>query len=297
MADRSKGSMPTLFNTKTLGPLTQFQLEVNNQLSFLFKDMPRNMDKKGLASAMAQVLIFSYIFNELYEKAVGRRPAFDPIGVALQAYKDYNNGNITNLQATKNTTENVLNQLPFTSILNGGRYPMFAGLPNLNDILDGKSTLTKELTKPLTYLLPPAGGGQLRKTYEGLTIMDKNPISPQPIPGVYRTNKDGENILRYPVEDNDPNFWRALIFGKYSLPETKEFYDNNRRDLSPRQTKIVEEYPNPKTAYEAIMRERRENTILNKIKKIDKNKEMSNEEKTKKIQDLIEQLRRMREGR
>jgi hypothetical protein len=297
MADRSKGSMPTLFNTKTLGPLTQFQLEVNNQLSFLFKDMPRNMDKKGLASAMAQVLIYSYIFNNLYEKATGRRPAFDPIGVALQAYKDYNNGNITNLQATKKTTENVLNQLPFTSILNGGRYPMFAGLPDLNDILDGKSTLTKELTKPLTYLLPPAGGGQLRKTYEGLTIMNENPISPQPIPGVYRTNKDGENILRYPVEDNDPNFWRALLFGKYALPETKEFYDNNRRDLSPKQSKIVEEYPNPKAAYEAIMAERRENTILNKIKKIDKNEEMSNEEKTKKIQDLIEQLRRMREGR
>ncbi|MED4978749.1 hypothetical protein P9726_03320 [Geobacillus stearothermophilus] len=297
MADRSKGSMPTLFNSKSLGVLTQFQLEVNNQLSFLFKDMPRNMDKKGLASAMAQVLIYSYIFNNLYEKVTGGRPAFDPIGVALQAYKDYNNDNITNLRATKNTTENVLNQLPFTSVLNGGRYPIKAGLPNVNDVLGEQSTLSKELVKPLTYLLLPAGGVQLRKTYEGLTVMGENPLSPQPMPGVYRTNKNGERVLRYPVQDNDANFWRALLFGKSALPEKKEFYDNNRRDLSPKQTKIVEKYPDPKAAYEAIMAARREHTILDKIKKIDKSKEMSNEEKTKRIENLIEQLKRLREGR
>ena len=41
MADRSKGSTPTLFDRKNpiTKLLTQFQLEVNNQLSYLFKDM------------------------------------------------------------------------------------------------------------------------------------------------------------------------------------------------------------------------------------------------------------------
>jgi hypothetical protein len=297
MADRSKGSMPTLFNSKSLGALTQFQLEVNNQLSFLFKDMPRNMDKKGLASAMAQVLIYSYIFNNLYEKVTGRRPAFDPIGVALQAYKDYNNDNITNLKATDNLRKNIQDMLPFVSFISGGRYPIEAGIPDINALFEGKTDWKTESLKPLIYLLPPAGGGQLKKAYEGLTVMGENPLSPQPMPGVYRTNKNGERVLSYPVEDNDANFWRALLFGKSALPETKEFYNNNRRDLSPKQTKLVEKYPDPKAAYEAIMAARREHTILDKIKKIDKSKEMSNEEKAQRIENLIEQLKRLREGK
>ena len=43
MADRSKGSTPTMFSrTNPVSKLfTQFQLEVNNQLSYVFKDMPR----------------------------------------------------------------------------------------------------------------------------------------------------------------------------------------------------------------------------------------------------------------
>jgi hypothetical protein len=39
-AGRSKGAMPTAFGSKTLKPLTMFQLEVNNQISYLTKDIP-----------------------------------------------------------------------------------------------------------------------------------------------------------------------------------------------------------------------------------------------------------------
>ena len=43
MADRSKGAQPTAFNA--VNPIrkmfTMFQLEVNNQLSYLAKDLPR----------------------------------------------------------------------------------------------------------------------------------------------------------------------------------------------------------------------------------------------------------------
>ena len=38
MGDRSKGSTATMFNSKTLGFFTQFQLEVNNQWSSLIHD-------------------------------------------------------------------------------------------------------------------------------------------------------------------------------------------------------------------------------------------------------------------
>ena len=51
MADRSKGSTPTMFSrTNPISKLfTQFQLEVNNQLSYFFKDMPRRNGAQVLA--------------------------------------------------------------------------------------------------------------------------------------------------------------------------------------------------------------------------------------------------------
>jgi hypothetical protein len=283
MADRSKGSMPTLFNSKTFGILSQFQLEVNNQVSFLFKDLPRNSkNKAALASSMGQILLYSYLYNNLYEKAVGRRPAFDPIGIAFQAKKDYTNDNLSKGEATQNLTKNVLNTLPFTSIMSGGRFPIAAGVPNTNDAMAGRSSWTTELSKPLIYLGLPAGGGQLKKTYEGLTDMNKNPLEPQGTTGSYKNGK-----LQYPVEDSAANNTRAALFGKYSLPESNQFYDNKRSALSDKQTKMVEMNPE---SYNAIIQKQQLASIKNKIKEIQKDDSLTQEQKQKKLLPLFQQL-------
>lgn len=57
---------------------TQFQLEVNNQLSYLFKDMPKDDRDKGmkaLTMALLKFFIGAFLFNELFEFFIGRRPA------------------------------------------------------------------------------------------------------------------------------------------------------------------------------------------------------------------------------
>ena len=38
MGDRAQGSTAEIFNSKTLGLFTQFQLEVNNQWQFMIHD-------------------------------------------------------------------------------------------------------------------------------------------------------------------------------------------------------------------------------------------------------------------
>lgn len=86
MADRSKGSMPTLYAAQApwMKLFTQFQLEVNNELSWIFKDMAQEERKKGvaaLAKAMFKFLIGAWIYNEFYESIVGRRPALDPLDI------------------------------------------------------------------------------------------------------------------------------------------------------------------------------------------------------------------------
>ena len=94
MADRSKGSTPTLYSARN--PLvklfTQFQLEVNNELSWIFKDMAQEERKKGvaaLAKAMFKFLIGAWIYNEFYESIVGRRPALDPLDIINDTVGDF----------------------------------------------------------------------------------------------------------------------------------------------------------------------------------------------------------------
>lgn len=94
MADRSKGSMPTLYAAQApwMKLFTQFQLEVNNELSWIFKDMAREERKKGvaaLAKAMFKFLIGAWIYNEFYESIVGRRPALDPLDIINDTVGDF----------------------------------------------------------------------------------------------------------------------------------------------------------------------------------------------------------------
>jgi hypothetical protein len=289
MAARSKGEMPTLFGSKTFGIVSQFQLEVNNQLSFIFKDIPASASsKKALASSVGQLVLYSYLFNNVYEKVVGRRPAFDPMGIAIQATKDYNNDNLTKGDATLNLTKNIAGSLPFSSVVTGGRFPISAAKPEIDDALSGKSTWTEELSKPLTYLGLPAGGSQLKKTYEGLTAMDLNPFSPQGTTGVYQDGK-----MKFPVEGNIPNHLKGALFGKNAFSETKEFYDNKRRNLSEKQTFQVENSAEPKETYENLMFKRRIETIQAKIKDVQKNPDLSVDEKRKKVLSLIQQLQQL----
>lgn len=102
MADRSKGSTPTLFNRSN--PLTklftQFQLEVNNQLSYLFKDLPSDAGRKGvaaLAAALLKLCIGAYLYNEVYEYFIGRRCALDPIGILNDTVGDFTGYQIPNV--------------------------------------------------------------------------------------------------------------------------------------------------------------------------------------------------------
>lgn len=102
MADRRKGSTPTLYSARN--PLvklfTQFQLEVNNELSWIFKDMAREERKKGvaaLAKAMFKFLIGAWIYNEFYESIVGRRPALDPLDIINDTVGDFTGYHIPNM--------------------------------------------------------------------------------------------------------------------------------------------------------------------------------------------------------
>lgn len=273
MADRSKGSMPTLFGRKN--PMTklftQFQLEVNNQLSYVMKDVPRDMRSKGAMALVAALIKFclgAFLFDELYEYLIGRRPALDPLGIINDTVGDFTGYELPNLVemgvgaikgkrpdfktekkgaygAVSGLLGNVAEEMPFVGgLLGGGRIPISSALPDgekllnaaLNSDWDSEKrwkTAVKELGSSAAYLIPPFGGGQIKKIVETVQAVHNH--------GSY--NASGN--LQYPVFSDSPLDWagsvtKGVLFGKSSLDPAVEWVESGFDGLSEKYTAVYQ---------------------------------------------------------
>lgn len=273
MADRSKGSTPTLFNRSN--PLTklftQFQLEVNNQLSYVCKDMPRGFKEKGLgalALALFKFALGAWLYDEVYEYFIGRRAALDPIGMLNDTVGDLTGYELPNLvslgvgavtgdvpsfktgkagigQAGINLAENVAEEMPFVGgLLGGGRLPISSAIPDIGNLWGAATnssqagrkrwnTAVKEIGKPLTYLLLPFGGGQMKKILEGVSAVVKG--------GSYTVDSKGRDIMQYPIYNDSGwetawNVGKASLFGKSSFPGAQRWVDSEFKNYSAKAT-------------------------------------------------------------
>lgn len=240
MADRSKGALPTIFEEKN--PLTKmftmFQTEVNNQLSWMFKDLPREAKKNGgkaIAAMVMNLALTSWAYNELYEKLVGRRPAFDVVGMAMDVVETTKEKGIA--AGLGEGVKQLGGQLPFVSsfVEEGGRLPVSAAIPKMGDLWKGVEGLTtgemapnaalqkigKELVKPVGYLVTPVGYSQIKKTAEGVGAWLEG--------GSYTTRSDGSREMQYPIEQNAWNLAKAAVFGKSAFEEAQEYYDGYKK--------------------------------------------------------------------
>ena len=279
MADRSKGSTPTLFNRSNplTKALTQFQLEVNNQLSYLFKDLPRDTRDRGLAAlagALFKFFLGAFLYDEVYEFFIGRRPALDPIGMLNDTAGDLTGWEIPNLvelgvgavrgdppsfqvertgltEAGVNLAGNVAEELPFIGgLLGGGRIPLSSAMPDIGGLWNAatnedwstarrlQEVRDELLEKPVTYLAVPFGGGQLKRAAEGVEAVVRG--------GSYSVNSDGEDILQYPVYNETvpekvADALYSSVFGKSAFPAAREWVESGFKSLSARETDAYQE--------------------------------------------------------
>jgi hypothetical protein len=87
------------------------------------------------------------------------------------------------------------------------------------------------MLKPLYYLAMPVGGGQIKKTVEGLSMFDDD----LPVAGSYTDS----GALRFPVEDTLGNRIQAGMFGQYASQNAREYFD---KGYAPMQEKQIQEY-------------------------------------------------------
>ena len=271
IADRSKGALPTVFNSKNpiSKILTMYQVEVNNQWSHLLKDIPRSKENVAqVALAFTNFAVGAYIFNDVYERLVGRRPALDPISWANDFAGDATGKKLPNFtEALENAMkgqgisfeevdtksgggtiasfgENVAQDIPFVGgLLGGGRVPISSALPNVATIATntgnlitgdvdskkGLSAIGKELAKPATYIIPPVGGGQIKKAVESTRALAKG--------GVYGLDKEGKEQLKFAVDADAASIPKGLAFGQYAIGNSGDYVDSGFKMLSAKKTR------------------------------------------------------------
>lgn len=316
MADRSKGATPLMYTVRSpiVKMFTQFQLEVNNELSWIFKDMRPQERKKGvlaLVKALLKFAIGAWLYNEAAEAILGRRPALDPLDMLndtvgdVSGYKvpntwqamaeygvnpknwDYTTEKKTPEEVWKGFASRVVDELPNTQLLamtgldeaigldlQGNRIAVISAFPDMEKVnkalLSSKEdmatkkkaqVLVDELSKPLSYAALPMGGGQARKSLQGIMSVVNG--------GKYKLNNEGEQQLQYPTYTDRPGdvplkLAQGVLFGRTATQEAQDWIENGFKSLSVKETK----------AYQAITEggedQRKTYTFVQAIKNVEK---------------------------
>ncbi len=272
IAGRGKGDLPLIFTETTFKKrlFTSFQLEVNNQLQFLFKDAPKRiLDEKGikgLANYIIKYLISAYIYNEFFEKITGRKIAIDPLGFVESCIESYtgiripnkldmlmgekikyekNNDGFDRVGAVfKTAKEEITDQIPFVgSLLGGGRIPAAMAIPDMvsigssiKNLVSGEGDVGKNVENLITDGILPLAYGFNK--FGGLNQAKKT------VQGISTVMKgevlDNKGKLKYGVEQTLGNYIKGAILGPSSLKDTRDFYDAGGKGLTDTEQKYYD---------------------------------------------------------
>lgn len=246
MADRSKGATPTLYSSRDpiIKLFTQFQLEVNNELSWIFKDMIPQERKKGvaqLAKALFKFLIGAWLYNEVYEAIAGRRAALDPLDILNDSVGDFTGYQLPNTvqsalsgrwdftkekpgtyQAIKNLGGNLISELPGTQVLtvlgldekwgleiDSGRIAVSSAIPNIGNIEKALLASNEDIApkkKVQTVVNELANPAAYLALPFGGGQIKKMAQGAQAVMqgGSYKVDNEGRDILQYPIYNDKP---------------------------------------------------------------------------------------------
>ena len=243
MGDRSKGSTAEIFNSKTLGLLTQFQLEVNNQWSSLIHDNKMDLKKGNKSGAsvlfqLGQLSAMSYLFNNFMKSLTGSSVMIDPIDLLKKILGIEDEDKEKTIE--ERTTEvlgDLVNNMPFASFLTGGRIPIseaFTGLGTFTKKITGQTDkygneikwedVKDDAIASAFYWLLPTGYGQLKKTVKGVSMYSED----KEVSGSYT---DSGN-LRFTADESLPGKIKALFFGEYSNSEAQKYIESNYKTIN-----------------------------------------------------------------
>lgn len=263
VAGRGIGEVPLLQKSKIFQMVAPFQLEVQN-LWYVMKDI---VDAKQFGK-IATLFISSYVYNRAMEKMRGSGVTLDPIKAVMDGYQEYQNEDNKIIGVAKfggRIAGEVLSNIPGgqTAAAMYPDYGMTVGgvkLPTRKKLFGREDptrfgtglVVMKGLQDPLYKVLPPFGGGQIKKTIEGI--------------GAYKKGyRESNGKITYPIKQNAENLAKTTVFGPSSTSEAGEYYNKQRAPLSEKQTEFVKKSGNIPEAYSYTMKKREAESEEGKI--------------------------------
>lgn len=279
VAGRGVGEVPIIQKSKVFQLIAPFQLEVGNLWSVM-----RDFVKEKDFGALVLLAVGSYAFNKGAEATRGSGVTFDPIQAMVETLaKDK-----TLVERGGRLAGEVLSNIPLGQTV-ASAYPEYGGevlgykMPTRKKFFGredptrfGTGLLVQKGLKDPFKVLPPFGGSQLKKTIEGVQAARKG--------AVYTS--DGTEI-KYPIAKDTINTAKGVLFGPGGFREAKDYYDNNRRPLSEKQTEQLKGSGNNPQLYQQMQFKRQVESIDRQISEVRKDKKMSQQERDKKVRELI----------
>lgn len=231
VAGRGIGEVPLGQKSKLAQIGMPFQVEVANSW-WAMKDMLTKSGSPARAmGTLATFLVASYLMNEAAQRIRGSRVVFDPINSVIQGTSDAINELQDDGSPMRAATifvgrqlGEILSNVPlgqtFASAVPdtwlqgigfpGGKQEIFG---NANPGRFGSGLLALEgFADPLFKLLPPVGGAQAEKTYQGIKAM---------LAG-HATTADGK--VSFKTSQSPLSVAQAVLFGKNATPEAQKYY-------------------------------------------------------------------------
>lgn len=278
---RGIGEMPLIQKSKVFQLIAPFQLDVANHINIM-RELGRQKDISGLALLFAT----SYAINEGYDKLFGGRVVFDPVKAMLDASKE----DLTIAQRAGRVAGEVIANVPLGSTMAANVYPRYGAeigfgikLPPAAELFGsadptkyGSGILSKQaFTNPVASILPRFGGAQAKKTYDAGKAL---------VSGV--VEKDDQ--VRFPVSKDIPSSIQSLLFGNYATSEGQRYIDKNRKPLTEKESFKLKKLSADKRIqfYEYTSMNKRLDSIDREITSVEKDNDLSKEEKNKKIDKL-----------
>lgn len=236
---RGVGELPSLLTSKIVNLVAPFQVEMLNTYNNLKQLIGR---KKALGILEMEAAIFG--FNSLTLALFGSTVlGFDFFRVIYEAIKnafrdDDDEDKEDAGYFVKRTLGEFMSGLPFASQLANLFIPdeanrkMFfgeddptrygTGTMTASAVGDAISSIASgdwwKILDSIATIVFPFGGKQFVRTSQGLHTVAQGYS--------YRTDKDGNKIIQYPVEQTAGNWIRGGLFGKWSTAEGQEYIDS-----------------------------------------------------------------------
>lgn len=221
LAGRSIGEKPEAFRSKSMGPFTMYQLEVNN----FWQQFGKEMTKPQAARAM----VAAFGLNMILQEVTGRQVGFNPIDAAIDSYHETQKEEKSAIDKTKDIGRRFAGELVDNTPFIGPGLNLAFGEIGTKWLGESSNTGRFGATSPIAAianttkvggvsvpqnLLMPGGGSQVKKTYEGAQALLKGGID----------DKSGDRLVDIPRTPE--NIAKGLMFGRGAIPEVGAYYDN-----------------------------------------------------------------------